>query len=247
MSRVLFDHIAFGLPRMADALPFLVGELGGTPHGGAPAGVFRWAAWRYAGGGCLELIEPTGPDGFLHRFLARRGPSIHHVTFKVPDARQLCARAEAAGYEIVGFDDSDPEWIEAFLHPRQALGIVVQLAEARTPAEAGPPAPDSPPPATTRPRAAALGLRMRARTRERAQALWEALLGAECAAGDDSQLVFRWPGSPMRLWVDVEPDAPEGPVSVEVAGDGLSLPAGPHPVLGAVFAPRPYPADFPRE
>lgn len=247
MSPVLFDHIAFGVPRMADALPFLVGELGGTPHGGGPAGVFRWAVWRYAGGGCLELIEPTGStDGFLHRFLAGQGPGVHHVTFKVPDARQVCARAEAAGHEVVGFDDSDPEWIEAFLHPRRALGIVVQLAEARAAAD-GAPEPESRSPTTARPRAAALGLRMRARTRERARAQWEALLGAECAAADDGQLVFRWPGSPMRLWVDVDPDAPEGPVSVEVAGDGLALPVGPHPVLGALFAPRPYPADWPRE
>src|SRR4030095_6575510 len=76
-------------------------------------------------------IEPAGDDGFLHRFLAQRGPGVHHVTFKVPSTRAACDRARALGLNPVGFDDSDPGWIEAFLHPKESLGIVVQFAESR--------------------------------------------------------------------------------------------------------------------
>jgi len=82
--RVRFDHIAIGMPRITDALPLLVGELGGVPHSGGPSPDFRWAVWRFDGGGHLEVIEPRGEHGFLHRFLAQRGPGIHHVTFLVP-------------------------------------------------------------------------------------------------------------------------------------------------------------------
>src|SRR3989338_5435916 len=105
-----FDHIAIGVRALTDAAPVLAGVLGGVPDQGRPSGGVRWGAWRCAG-------------GFLHRFLAQRGPGIHHVTFKVVSIEAACARARARGYEIVGRDDSDPCWKEAFLHPRPALGI----------------------------------------------------------------------------------------------------------------------------
>jgi len=127
---VRFDHIALALPRMADATPFLVGVLGGAPAFGADSGVYRFGQWRFANGARLEVLEPSGNDGFLHRFLATRGPGIHHVTFKVPSLREACARAKAHGYEIVEENETNPYWKEAFLHPRQALGIVVQFAES---------------------------------------------------------------------------------------------------------------------
>src|SRR5215475_5251373 len=163
MKHVVFDHVAIGVPCMADAAPFLAGELGGVPDAGAirTSAAFAWGTYRYQGGGSIEVLEPIGEEGFVQRFLAERGPGIHHVTFKVPSLDQVCARAEAAGYGIVGRDDSDPEWREAFLHPKQALGIVVQVAQP------GPPAgPESPPvlppaaPASPAPRTV-LGLRMR--------------------------------------------------------------------------------------
>ena len=51
-SPTAFDHIAFALPRIADAVPFLVGVLGGVPYSGAQGGPeFRFGTWRYANGG----------------------------------------------------------------------------------------------------------------------------------------------------------------------------------------------------
>src|SRR5215471_13058781 len=131
---------------MADAAPFLSGELGGIPDAGAIriGAAFAWGTYRYEGGGSLEVLEPIGPQGFVQRFLAERGPGIHHVTFKVPSLDAVCARAEASGYDIVGRDDSDPEWREAFLHPKQALGIVVQFAQPG-PSDEGPPSAPPPP------------------------------------------------------------------------------------------------------
>ena len=74
MRSIAFDHIALALPRMAGAVPFLVGVLGGVPHSGMQGGPeFRFGTWRYANGGKLEVIEPVGVHGFVHRFLAARG------------------------------------------------------------------------------------------------------------------------------------------------------------------------------
>ena len=59
VDRMLFDHIAIGVPRMADTAPFLAGVLGGVPDSGYPSGPFTWGTYRFDGGGCIELIEPV--------------------------------------------------------------------------------------------------------------------------------------------------------------------------------------------
>jgi len=222
------DHIAIAAHRIADAPAVLVGILGGAPTGdGGPSGAYTWAQWAFAGGGRLEVLEPRGDDGFLRRFLADRGPGIHHVTFRVPDLDAACARAVAREFRVVGRDESDPSWAEAFLHPKEALGIVVQLVESRAttttgrPAFLAPPGPPDPPPPVT-----LVGLRMRARSAVRADTLWGGVLGAR---RDDigGALVYTWGCSPMRIAVDVDPSAAEGPTSVEYAGARTVSPARP--------------------
>ena len=238
VARILFDHIAIAVPAMSQAAPFLAGELGGVPDAGSPsmAKAFTWGTYAYEGGGSIEILEPLGASGFLHRFLAERGPGIHHVTFKVPSLDEISARAEAAGYDVVGRDDSDPEWLEAFLHPKQALGIVVQFAQPG-PSD-GTARPFTPPPGVRAPSPAVtvLGLRMRCQTRERAITQWSTVLQGTMADGPRGSLAFRWPGSPMRLAVEIDPVQNEGPIAIELASPRrLTLPAGPHPLLGTVF------------
>lgn len=240
MKPIRFDHIAIAVPRMTEATPFVSGELGGIPHYGGPSGAYRWQQWRFESGR-LELLEPLGEESFLHRFLAKHGPGIHHVTFKVPNLREACERAEAHGYAIVGYNDSNRLWREAFLHPKQALGIVVQLAEVTGAGGAESRRPPEPPPGPE-PRPAPvtiLGLRMRARSAERARVQWGSVLEGECAEVPGDELRFRWPGSAMHLAVEIDPASDEGPVAIEVASTRpLALPRGPHPVLGAVFLGR---------
>jgi len=235
MTRIRFDHIAIGMSRMVDATEMLVGTLGGVPAYGQPSGVFRWGTWTFEGGGAIEILEPIGDDGFLHRFLGERGPGVHHITFMVPSLDEVCTRAERAGYDVVGRDDRDPDWKEAFLHPKQALGIVVQFAESG----GGGPSPHwQPPPGPPDPPApvAIVGLRLRAHSRERARRQWETVLEGHPSEGPEGELIYRWPDSPMRLAVEIDPARDEGPVAIELASDrAIALPAGPHPALGTVF------------
>jgi methylmalonyl-CoA/ethylmalonyl-CoA epimerase len=239
---VLFDHIAIAVPRLADAEAVLAGELGGRSTFGMTTDHFRFRHWRYEGGGDLQVLEPAGDDGFLHRFIAQRGPGIHHVTFTVPSLVEACARARASGYSIVGYDDSDPEWKEAFLHPKQAQGIVVQFAEpnAHSP---------SPPPCDASRRSGVrdsvapimvLGLRLSARSRERAHLQWGTVVQGACADADDGALVYRWPGSFMCIAVEIDPAREEGPRWIEFSSRrAVQLTDDPHPVLGAVFRRSP--------
>ena len=130
----------------------------------------------------------------------------------------------------------------AFLHPKQALGIVVQLAQPSgddsTRVWEVPPGPPAPPPPVT-----VVGLRLRAPDRQRVVTQWADVLGGAAApTARDATLAFTWPRSPMRIMVDVEPEAEAGPVAVEVAADRrLELPDGPVPALGTVFRQVPAP------
>jgi methylmalonyl-CoA/ethylmalonyl-CoA epimerase len=215
---VRFHHVALGLPRLADAPAVLVGVMGGVPEMASRGRGFSFACWRFDGGGRIEVLEPAGADSFLHRFLAQRGEGIHHVTFKVPSLEAACERARARGYEVVGRNESRPSWKEAFLHPRQALGIVVQFAESAAPGGppslAPPPGPPDPPPPVR-----VVGLRMRVRSRDRARVQWGEILRGEESPGG----VYRWPRSPLRIAVDVDAAREEGPIGIEVAG---ALPRG---------------------
>ena len=137
----ILDHLAIGTPALADGWELFGGVLGGTwVYGGDPPG-FWWGQLGFAAGPKIELLTPTqGPDAaFLERFLAARGAGPHHFNFLVADIEDTLARIKAFGIEPVGVNLADPAWKEAFLHPRDAHGIVIQVAQ-----EAGTPA--SPPP-----------------------------------------------------------------------------------------------------
>jgi catechol 2,3-dioxygenase-like lactoylglutathione lyase family enzyme len=235
---VRFHHVALGLPQLADAVPVLVGVLGGVPDMASRGRGFSFACWRFDGGGQIEVLEPAGADSFLHRFLAQRGPGIHHVTFKVPSLAAACERARARGYEVVGRNESRPSWMEAFLHPRQALGIVVQFAESAAPGGPSPIAlpmgpPDPPPPARV------VGLRMRARAADRARVQWGEILQGE-ESREDGRLVYRWPRSFLRIAVEVDATADEGPLGIELTTPPRELTNG---ALGVTWLPTPLCPD----
>jgi methylmalonyl-CoA/ethylmalonyl-CoA epimerase len=222
---LLLDHVAIAVPRVEDALDWLVSKLGGRPFSAGPGLGFKFWQFSFARDGRIEVLAPVGPaDGFLHRFLSARGPGIHHVTFKVPDLDAAAARAERFGYDVVGRSELDPAWKEAFLHPKQAQGIVVQLAESHP--ELEPKEWKNAFPFPRLPEAAAqtadvLGVRLRAASEERARRQWQELLGGECSAEGNS-LVFRWPESALAVRVEVDAGGAEGPLGIEVATPRLS-------------------------
>ena len=126
------DHVAVATERSADAWPRYLGQLGGHWLGGMPDPGFAWTQIRYANGMRLEVLEPhqTEQNDFLRRFLDRNGPGTHHLTFKVPDLVAALPMVENAGYRPVGVNLDYDGWKEAFLHPKDAPGVVVQLAES---------------------------------------------------------------------------------------------------------------------
>ncbi len=234
----VLDHVAVAVPRAARAAAFLAGRLGARPDSSGPGPGFRWWQWRFREGARLEILEPEGPsDGFLQRFVAQRGgPAVHHVTFKVPVLADAVARAREHGFEVVGESELGPSWKEAFLHPKSAQGVVVQLAEVHPELEPAsiPRYPFEGVPKTTPQPAAFVGLRVAAPSSDRARHQWETTLEGD-ATQVDGQLVFRWPDSPLRIVVEVASHTPVGPLGLEFSAEA-DLPDA-QPVLGIPLLP----------
>jgi len=84
-----------------------------------------------SGPGWTELISPTDPVGPIARFHAKRGDSLHHVAYAVPDLDATLARLAAAGIRLI---DPHPRtgthgWRIAFLHPESCNGVLTELVE----------------------------------------------------------------------------------------------------------------------
>jgi methylmalonyl-CoA/ethylmalonyl-CoA epimerase len=135
------DHLAIATPALADGWDLFGGVLGGTWAYGDDSPGYWWGQLEFAAGPKIELLTPTGgPDAaFLERFLASRGAGPHHFNFVVDDIEDALARIRAFGIEPIGVNLANPSWKEAFLHPRSAHGIVIQVAQ-----QSGSP-PSSPP------------------------------------------------------------------------------------------------------
>ena len=200
------DHVAVAVERWSEVWPRYAVELGGQwTSGGVNVG-FSPAQLRYANGGRVEILQPWEPDKnpFLRRFLDRHGPSPHHLTFKVPELASALDDARHAGFTPVSVDLSSDDWKEAFLHPRQATGIVVQLAQATHGWES--PAPEGFPATGARPPSSLTRVTHAVADLDTGLALFEGLLGGRRVAdgtGPDRALGVRRPAvagtSALRL------------------------------------------------
>ena len=79
----------------------------------------------------MELLESADPKSPIGRFVAKRGPGIHHICFSVDDLDGTLERCRAAGVELI--DDEPRVGAEgkriAFLHPRSTGGVLVELSD----------------------------------------------------------------------------------------------------------------------
>jgi methylmalonyl-CoA/ethylmalonyl-CoA epimerase len=142
-AKPVLDHVAIGTRTLADGWDLFGGLLGGSWVYGGDSPGFWWGQLQFCTGPKIELLTPTGgaDAAFLERFLTARGASPHHFNFIVPDIAATLSRLRAVGVEPVQVRLQNPTWKEAFLHPKDAHGIVVQVAE-----QSGKP-PELPPPA----------------------------------------------------------------------------------------------------
>jgi methylmalonyl-CoA/ethylmalonyl-CoA epimerase len=79
----------------------------------------------------VELLEARDPAGPVAKFLAKRGPGIHHVCYRVPDLDHALERCRAAGFRLI--DEVPRRGVDgrriAFVHPTATAGILLELTE----------------------------------------------------------------------------------------------------------------------
>ena len=90
----------------------------------------RVAVFRL-GESSVELLEATGPDSAIARFLSKRGPGIHHLTLAVQDLAGTLEKLEGEGLRLI---DREPRRGAenkniAFLHPSSTAGVLIELVE----------------------------------------------------------------------------------------------------------------------
>ncbi len=128
------DHVAWAVWDLTGPVRILTDVLGARycDGGDETAAGFRWLQFQLPHGK-IEVIEPLRRDSFLSRFLDRRGPGLHHITFYVEDIERALEGLRQAGFEPVDVNLSHESWKEAFIHPRDAHGVLFQIAETAEP------------------------------------------------------------------------------------------------------------------
>jgi methylmalonyl-CoA epimerase len=123
-------HVGIAVERIADALPFYRDVLGLTPGPAERADGASIVSLAF-GDVDVELLEPVDPASPIAKFLAKRGPGIHHVCYRVTDLDAALERARRAGYRLI---DEVPRRGAggrriAFLHPKATAGILLELTD----------------------------------------------------------------------------------------------------------------------
>ena len=79
----------------------------------------------------LELLEPTGPDSPIAKFIEKRGEGIHHICLRVDDIEAHLARLKAEGFRLI--NEAPVPGAHgcrvAFLHPAAGNGVLIELSE----------------------------------------------------------------------------------------------------------------------
>ena len=132
------DHVGIAVAAVDDILTFYRDVLGlevEVPEDVASQRVRVHFVGRNDGGSggvSLELLEATAEDSPIAKYLARRGPGIHHIAFRVPDIVAALAHMKARGVRLI---DEAPRAgahgsLVAFIHPTSTHGVLVELIQA---------------------------------------------------------------------------------------------------------------------
>ena len=132
--KATLDHVGIAVADLAEALAFYRDALGLEVD---PAEDVRSQRVRAhfipAGESALELLEAPAGDSPIAKYVAKRGPGLHHITLRVDDIRAALARLRERGVRLI---DETPRpgahgSLVAFIHPSSAHGVLVELKESR--------------------------------------------------------------------------------------------------------------------
>lgn len=134
------DHIAVLVSDLEAPLAFWRDALGMelTHVQDVPAEMAK-IAFLPTGGSEIELVQPTTDDSGLAKYLEKRGAGMHHICLEVDDIEGMLAQLKEKGVQLINETPrTNSEGKKyAFIHPKSAFGVMVELYEL-------PPSPPSP-------------------------------------------------------------------------------------------------------
>ncbi|MDH4264452.1 MAG: VOC family protein [Deltaproteobacteria bacterium] len=125
------DHVSIAVRDLERARTFFLDGLGGRELYCAPVPEqkYRWTTVELGTSCLIELIDPLEKDGFLDRFLEKRGEGPHHITVQVNDLQETYRILQEKGIPTFGYAEPFPGWKELYVHPKNAFGTLIQFAE----------------------------------------------------------------------------------------------------------------------
>jgi methylmalonyl-CoA/ethylmalonyl-CoA epimerase len=129
-------HVAVAVDDLEGALSFWRDALGlELDHEADVPEQQARVAFLPVGEGEIELVKPTTDTSGLAKYLAKRGPGIHHICIEVDDIMKTLAQLKAKGVRLIDESPrSGPGGKKyAFIHPESAKGVLVELYELTPP------------------------------------------------------------------------------------------------------------------
>jgi methylmalonyl-CoA/ethylmalonyl-CoA epimerase len=129
------DHIGFAVRNIDDAVAFYTTMFGVTEWDRIEIPERHTAvAVAWISGQMLELIAPTSDAAAFAKYLADKGPGMHHMAYRVDDIAAALAELKARGVQLI--DEAPRPGIHntqvAFLHPKSCMGVLVELVQHMT-------------------------------------------------------------------------------------------------------------------
>jgi methylmalonyl-CoA/ethylmalonyl-CoA epimerase len=132
MSKIKkINHVAIVVENIDSALAFWKDQLGlDLDHIEDVPSQASKVAFLPVGEGEVELVEPTDPESGLAKYLEKRGEGMHHICMEVDDIEGMLKILKEKGVRLINEKPIDlPGRRMAFIHPKSANGVLVELYE----------------------------------------------------------------------------------------------------------------------
>ena len=129
ISRI--DHVSLAVRDYESARSFFEKIMGAVSGASAEDSnlEYFWHIFTIGDMSRLELITPSGEGSFLKNFLREKEGGVHHITLETPDIHETKRLLEENNVPYFGFSEGPEIWSELYIHPTDAFGVLIQIAQ----------------------------------------------------------------------------------------------------------------------
>jgi methylmalonyl-CoA/ethylmalonyl-CoA epimerase len=125
-------HVGIAVKDLKTSITLFSNLLGKTPdHQESIPDQLVDSAMFSLGSSSVELLQATGPESSIAKFIDKRGEGMHHISFIVEDIVAEMRRLRREGFQLI---DEHPRrgadgYLVAFVHPKSASGVLIELSQ----------------------------------------------------------------------------------------------------------------------